>query len=158
MKTATKERIVGVVLIALLLWPFVHQHLTQAYLVSPWKLYGWAMYCVPSLLSVDLLDHEGARRDLAEFDENIQMLFRRFRRHHHALGLLVGPRKVAEAVARARPDYSVFVIRVDRYGFDDESFLNVAHRVHYHCHVETSGEIKIESEVIVQPDSEGQPR
>jgi len=137
-----------VVLIALILWPFVHQQLTQAYLVSPWKLCGWAMYCVPSAQGFDVLDHEGHAVDLAKVDKNTHILLDRFARYHHALGLLVSPRKIAHAIVKVRPDYNAFIIRVDKYGFDDKSFLNVVHRVNYHCHVERNGEITMKSEII----------
>ena len=136
------------VVIALMLWPFVHQQLTQAYLVSPWKLCGWAMYCVPSAQSFQVLDHEGRTVDLAQFDQNTQILLDGFARHHHGLGLLASPRKSAHAIGKARPDYDTFIIRVEKYGFDDKSYLNVVHRVNYHCHVERNGEITIKSEVI----------
>jgi len=45
-----KGRVVAGALLALTLWPLLHMHLVRRYGVNPWKLGGWGMYAVPSIL------------------------------------------------------------------------------------------------------------
>jgi hypothetical protein len=44
-----KKRLVLVLLALVALWPLVHRGLVARYGLNPWKFFGFAMYCVPSL-------------------------------------------------------------------------------------------------------------
>lgn len=48
MSLAAKQRIVVAMLAVFALWPVVHGSLVEKYLINPWRLFGWAMYCVPT--------------------------------------------------------------------------------------------------------------
>ena len=47
MKIRTKRRLVVFGLAAFTIWPLVHRGLVARYDTNPWRLFGWAMYCVP---------------------------------------------------------------------------------------------------------------
>jgi len=61
-----KRRLVGLFLVAFALWPLLHFAATTRYGVDPWKLFGWAMYCVPGPLKtlrvVAILEENELRR------------------------------------------------------------------------------------------------
>lgn len=44
----TKRRILVVMLVLFTAWPVAHGFLVERYLINPWRLFGWAMYCVPT--------------------------------------------------------------------------------------------------------------
>ena len=39
--------IIAIILIAFAIWPWIQYGLVRAYGVDPWKLMGFAMYCIP---------------------------------------------------------------------------------------------------------------
>ena len=51
MTRRNKARVALTVLLLVAVWPLAHRALVARYGVSPWKLYGFAMYCMPSFES-----------------------------------------------------------------------------------------------------------
>lgn len=47
MTIATKRRIVLVGFAVVAIWPLVHHVIVRSLDMSPWKGFGWSMYCVP---------------------------------------------------------------------------------------------------------------
>lgn len=43
-----KKRLLKVMLVLFAIWPVVHGFLVERYVINPWRLFGWAMYCVPT--------------------------------------------------------------------------------------------------------------
>ena len=43
-----KRRAVLLLLSLFAVWPVAHGYLVEHYSVNPWRLFGWAMYCVPT--------------------------------------------------------------------------------------------------------------
>ena len=44
----SKKRLLKVMLVLFALWPVAHGFLVESFVVNPWRLFGWAMYCVPT--------------------------------------------------------------------------------------------------------------
>jgi hypothetical protein len=111
-----KRRAVGIFLIVFALWPLVQFGLTQRYDVSPWKLFGWAMYSVPGAMKtvriVALSDDSMRRLDLQGYGPEEQVLVDRFRQRRQALGLLASPEPLAEGMLELHPDFDGVVIAV----------------------------------------------
>jgi len=53
LKTILKKNILFVFLIIFMIWPLLHFQLVRKNYINPWKLHGWAMYCVADF-SLDL--------------------------------------------------------------------------------------------------------
>ena len=63
MTLAAKQRLVVAVLAALALWPIAHRALVVQTRLSPWRFFGWAMYCTPKLpVMVELTALRGKAR------------------------------------------------------------------------------------------------
>ena len=43
-----KRKVIVIFLVVFTLWPLAHRALVAAFNVNPWKLAGWAMFCVPN--------------------------------------------------------------------------------------------------------------
>ena len=61
MSPRAKARVVGTLLLLVAVWPLAHRQLVVRFDVNPWKLYGFAMYCTPHDIAVDLIDRSGAK-------------------------------------------------------------------------------------------------
>ncbi|HJS73094.1 MAG TPA: hypothetical protein VJ921_02320 [Vicinamibacteria bacterium] len=108
LSTAAKARIALGGLAALLLWPPVHWRLVETHALDPWKFFGFAMYCRPSIppsLDAWILVH-GRRVEYPaqEWPADARLLLRRFLRDRQILGTWRSPNAVAHAILRARPD------------------------------------------------------
>lgn len=110
MSTDAKRRVVAAALLALALWPLCHRLLVLRYDLSPWRFFGWAMYCQPKISpEVDAWIHlDGGRVALEEMIADSQEIARaRFdlRRQREVWGTWVTPdslaRRIFEAVPRA---------------------------------------------------------
>jgi hypothetical protein len=55
-----KARLCGALLALVALWPLLHRPLVVIADVDPWKLFGFAIYCTPHHVSVDLIDRSRA--------------------------------------------------------------------------------------------------
>lgn len=87
-------------LLAVMVWPVAHRGLVEVYGVSPWKLFGWAMYCRPkpeSVTRLGLPDGEEVRwmraRDLSD---GVREALEAYHARWRVLGRLVEPAQVAE--------------------------------------------------------------
>lgn len=49
MSQTAKKKLVVALLVALAIWPGLHFWLVKSYQLSPWRFFGWAMYCEPKL-------------------------------------------------------------------------------------------------------------
>ncbi len=43
-----KKRLLKAMLVLFAVWPVAHGLLVERYVINPWRLFGWAMYCVPT--------------------------------------------------------------------------------------------------------------
>ena len=136
----TKRRIVLVGFVVVTIWPLVHHVIVRSLDMSPWKGFGWSMYCVPPrsantyLYSLD----DGRPLTLREVTPAQQQALRRaadeFGKWRAEFGPLVEPdafgqvaldcypneqgiELVVEHVAVARSSATFERQRVDRYEY-----------------------------------------
>jgi hypothetical protein len=111
-----KRRAVGIFLLVFAVWPLVQFGLTQRYDVSPWKLFGWAMYCVPGAMKTvrigALSDAPMRRLDFQAYAPEEQVLADTFRLRRQALGRLASPEALAEGMLELHPDVDGVLIAV----------------------------------------------
>jgi hypothetical protein len=132
-----KRRAVGIFLIAFAVWPLVHFSLTQRYDVSPWKLFGWGMYCVPGAMKtvrIMALTEGGMRTlDFQAYTPEERKLVDRFRGNRQALGLLASPEPLAQGMLGLRPEFDGVVIAVLTLSLNRETArLDVGHEYSTH--------------------------
>jgi hypothetical protein len=113
----TKQRIVFAGLVALAAWPLIHHALVRRYEISPWKYFGWSMYCTPAgrmsalLFPVEnggLPPRSWAGIQPAEVTEAIGDYLNRRR----SWGLLLRPDQVAAVVFESAPELRAVRINV----------------------------------------------
>jgi len=111
-----KRRAVGIFLLLFALWPLLQFGLTQHYGVSPWKLFGWAMYSVPGAMKtvrVVAITDEGLRRlSLRSYTSQEQEIVDTFRQHRQALGRLASPEPLAAGMLELHPEFDGVVVAV----------------------------------------------
>lgn len=107
MSTRTKARLAGTLLALVAVWPLAHRQLVTRYDVNPWKLYGFAMYCTPHLVAVDLIDRTRppARRiPPEELPAALRERYERYVARRSTLGWFVPPQDLARDVLAALPE------------------------------------------------------
>jgi hypothetical protein len=120
---AAKARIALVGLVALLVWPPVHWRLVEKKALDPWKFFGFAMYCRPSIpptLDAWLLV-DGRRADYPprKWPATGSAALRAFLRDRQSLGTWRPPNGVAQVIFGMRPDADQILLvvrhpRIDR--------------------------------------------
>ncbi|MDJ0847690.1 MAG: hypothetical protein QNK04_04815 [Myxococcota bacterium] len=118
-----KRRLVSAFLVLFASWPGVHYALVRAYDVDPWKLFGWAMYCVPGPMKtvrVILVDPSGGRRrlDIRRYTEDEQRVVDRFRERRRSLGRLASPEPLAAGMLELHPSAAGAIVAVLTFELD----------------------------------------
>lgn len=120
---AAKARVVVTVLAALLIWPPIHYWLVESRALDPWKFFGFAMYCRPSIpVSIDawvLVDGRRTEYPTDTWPTAGRARLRSFLRDRKILGTWRQPNGVAQWLFRARPDVEQVLLvvqhpRIDR--------------------------------------------
>jgi len=120
-----KVALVGLLLIAFAVWPLLHHVVAKRYFVSPWRLFGWAMYCVP-------VYHPKVQVFVTQQDQRLEIPFptsqpddvralSRFVRYRAELGTLVKPDNLGHIVFREYPHLDEVTIHVIQPVFHYES-------------------------------------
>jgi hypothetical protein len=108
LSVAAKARIVLAGLAALLFWLPVHWRLVESRALDPWKFFGFAMYCRPSIPPVleawILVEGRRVAYPPAEWPADGRLVLRGFLRDRQILGTWRPPNAVAHAIFRMRPD------------------------------------------------------
>ena len=115
MSARTKARVVGALLVAIALWPLVHRQLVTRLDVDPWKLFGFAMYCTPHAVVVDVVDRGGEtprRIDPQSFPPALRESHARYSLRRSTLGTLVPPAGLAEEIFAAQPELRRITVAV----------------------------------------------
>ena len=115
MSSRRKPLLVGLLLTAFALWPLLHYLVVQRYFVSPWRLFGWAMYCVPVYQpEVSFFAVREDQRFAIEFPTagDDALAYRRFVRQRAQLGTLVPPDDLGHILFRQFPLVDQVVVRV----------------------------------------------
>lgn len=134
-----KRRVVSVFLVLFALWPLAHYALTQRFCTDPWKLFGWAMYCVPGPMKTVRIVAVGdggrvKRLDYRDYLPIEQVLVDSFRARRHALGDLASPDPLAAGLLALHPDFEGVVVAVLRLELDPESarlVRSIDHSTHW---------------------------
>lgn len=119
MTFAAKQRLVGIFLSGMALWPLLHLGLVQRYDLSRWKLAGWGMYTEPSLQDVGMevfgrREPGAAAEQWTTGDASLRTLAAEFLYDYRWLRRLTEPRDLAAAVLATRPTWSEVDIDVFR--------------------------------------------
>ena len=121
MKLETKKRIVLVWLMIMAVWPLVHRGLVVTYDISPWRFFGWAMYCVPKLdMRLDINHiHDGQPRELefaGDFHKEVRHETRRYLNKRRIWGDFHFPDVLAYKIFEQRPEVQIleFVVHHPR--------------------------------------------
>ncbi|MCH7709712.1 MAG: hypothetical protein IH884_14590 [Myxococcales bacterium] len=121
-----KRRALSLFLILFAVWPLIQYGLVRAYDVDPWKLMGFAMYCVPGPMKtvrVYEISSDGSQRmlDFMAYNDQEQRIVDRFRELRRALGDLQPSDELAEAMLALHPDFEGVVVSVLSLKLDPES-------------------------------------
>jgi hypothetical protein len=124
--TRTKRRLLFAWLVAFAIWPLAHRGLVARYEISPWKLFGWSMYCEPNLppaISLQEVRRDGFRYpiDIRALPPEMQQRLDQFQRRRDVLGQLASPRVVADAVFDINPNFEGIAVVIQRYYIDTDS-------------------------------------
>lgn len=121
MSLAKKTRLVGWLLAAVTLWPLVHFGLARTVGISPWKLFGWAMYTTPRPRVLAYVLEGGTERQLP-FDtlsparqRELLAAYDAFSKLRIELGSWVEPDEFGQLALRAYPNVASIDIAVERW-------------------------------------------
>lgn len=126
MSLKRKTAAVALLLIAFTLWPIVHHVVAKRYFVSPWRLFGWAMYCVPIYHPRVrfFTTRDGRRLEIAypRTSRDNALAYDRFLTHRAQLGTLVEPDDLGQAFFRQYPDLDRVTVHVTQpvYHYDSD--------------------------------------
>ena len=129
MNFAAKQRVVLIAVIVLTVWPLVHYFVVQNTDLSPWKGFGWAMYCEPHrvfvirALSVSDETRLLPTDELLRKDAKFRHIWSLFERGRVALGGAVRPDEIARLLARAYPNDPRIQIVVQRGGINRKTAM-----------------------------------
>lgn len=128
-----KARIAVFGLAALLAWPPLHFRLVERYELNPWKFFGFAMYCCPTLpvqLDVEIVERGSVvRLPMGALPMPLRAAWRRFALDRSVLGTFRDARPLALRILRARP--MAEAVRIDiRHAHIDRATGRIVER-HY---------------------------
>ncbi|MCP3963326.1 MAG: hypothetical protein GY719_36270 [bacterium] len=126
MSLRAKTLLIVALLVAFALWPLAHRAVVHEHFVSPWRLFGWAMYCVPVYKPrVELfIDHGGERVQIAfpRTSANNVRTFDTFIRNRAELGTLVDVDDLGRVLFREYPQLDQVTVRITQpvYHYDSD--------------------------------------
>lgn len=104
---AAKSRTALLALAALVIWPVLHFTMVQKYELNPWKFFGFAMYCSPTLpvrANIEVIeDGKSMSIDPNQLSRAGRGAMRRFVVSRGVLGTFEDPDPVAAWVFHLRP-------------------------------------------------------
>lgn len=122
MRITTKRSIIAAGLAVFAAWPPVHYAITATTELSPWKGFGWAMYCVPArqvTVRVNPLDGEApAIPEPARQPRGLLRAYVDFVERRRAVGRWARPDAFARAVLEEYPDAAGIEIVVEQAAVD----------------------------------------
>ena len=126
MTSRRKTLAVGLLLTAFALWPLLHHLVVKRYFVSPWRLFGWAMYCVPVYQPRVrfFTARDGQRLEIAypRASPDDVRAYDRFLAHRAQLGMLVEPDDLGRIFFRHYPELDQVTVHVTQpvYHYDSD--------------------------------------
>ena len=126
MNLKQKTVAVALLLIAFTLWPIAHHVVAKRYFVNPWRLFGWAMYCVP-IYQPQLrffTHHDGRRLEIAypRTSRDNVLAYEHFLGHRAQLGMLIEPVELGQVFFRQYPDLDQVTVHITQpvYHYDSD--------------------------------------
>jgi len=115
---AAKQRVVLGLLAVLAVWPPIHRALVARHWMSPWRLFGWAMYCTPKLPRRAELyvvrDGQRVRLDVSDSQQReVREAMDAFLGRRDIWGTLVRPDQLAAIALASQPDSEAVEIEVE---------------------------------------------
>lgn len=114
----TKKRIVILVLVALAIWPWVHQGLVAYYDLDPWRFFGFAMYAVPPSSGwahlIEIRDGDEVHFHYTTLKTEPRAAWEDYSRRRPVWGRLLEPHRIADAVFESRAGLQELKIIVAR--------------------------------------------
>ncbi len=132
MSFAAKKRVIAVGLVVFALWPLLHRVLVLRYDVSPWRFFGWAMYCQPKFVpEVEMFVRRGAERVPLIEPSELQRSRRDYVRRREMWGGFLAPDNLGREALRAAGDADAVEIMVRRLAIDPATSLLAAREQTY---------------------------
>ena len=132
MSFAVKRRVVRGLLLFLAVWPLVHRGLVEVYDISPWRLFGWAMYCRPILsVNVGLVPEDQAGPMETVLPAALERETRRFTERRLALGRLADPAPLASAALAQLPRARSVIVVIQHNRLDPWSDTILGRREYF---------------------------
>ncbi|MEM8605633.1 MAG: hypothetical protein AAGF92_00910 [Myxococcota bacterium] len=121
-----KRRLVIAFVVLLTIWPLAHRAMVAAFNVNPWKLAGWAMFCIPnpktSTQTYGLTT--SGRRIRFEMRPEDQFDLSLYDYRRQILGELAPPPdRLAEQILSRHPELAGVGVVVYQYHLDPETAL-----------------------------------
>lgn len=121
-----KRRLVQIFLLLFALWPIFQFGAVVRYGVDPWKLFGWAMYCVPGAMNTVRLaveSEQGSFRVIepASYSARERRAATRFVEYHRALGELARPDSLVRIFFEERPEAEFVILGLATLKIDRNS-------------------------------------
>ncbi len=126
MSLRRKRIAVGLLLAVFAVWPLLHHLVAKRYFVNPWRLFGWAMYCVPVYQPQVrfFTTRDGQRLEIAypRVSRDNALAHQRFLRQRPHLGTLVEPEDLAQTFFRQYPQLEQVTVHVTQpvYHYDSD--------------------------------------
>ena len=115
MSYARKRRCVWTLLAILAVWPLAHRYLVYQYDLSPWRFFGWAMYCQPAFRpQVEIFEiHGGQRRPFRiETLPTLERLVNEYERERYAWGRLAAPDDIGKHLLESNPEAPIVEVEI----------------------------------------------
>lgn len=121
-----KRRILTVGLVLFALWPLAQHVLVRSQGADPWRLFGWAMYCVPGPMKTVRVvevarDGRSVVLDPRSYDPADQHEVDVFRIRRQGLGRLEGGDTLAAYMLERHPDWEAVALPVLTLSLDRET-------------------------------------
>lgn len=121
-----KKRLIQIFLVLFAVWPILQFGAVVRYGVDPWKLFGWAMYCVPGSMKTLRLAVESDQGTLLvvepeTYSTREHRAATRFIEYHRALGQLARPDSLIRVFFEERPKAESIILGVATLELDRHS-------------------------------------
>ncbi len=126
MSLKQKTAAVALLLIAFTLWPIAHHVVAKRYFVNPWRLFGWAMYCVPiyrpQVRFFTVRDDQRLEIAYPGGSRDDALAYERFLSQRPQLGRLVEPEDLAQVFFRRHPELDQVTVHLTQpvYHYDSD--------------------------------------
>ncbi|MGH7786113.1 MAG: hypothetical protein ACRERC_04555 [Candidatus Binatia bacterium] len=123
MTLTAKRRLVIAFLALFAVWPLVHRGLVARYHMTPWRLFGWAMYCTPKLpVRAEVYALRGGARERLNPNSIERRHLREavfaFARRRGVWGEFEPPDRLARFVLRSEPGLDAVEIELEEQYLD----------------------------------------